>query len=88
MKNKINAYLCIIGLFATIIFSNCATTRHYDFSLKNTLSIFRLNNGKDHYFCIPVQYAGDYQIENFGFNGGYILDLFDNHIKPLDFQSL
>jgi hypothetical protein len=72
MKHKINVYVCIMGLFAAIIFSNCATTRRYDFSLKNTLSIFLLNNGKDHYFCIPVQYMGDYQIEKFEFNNGEI----------------
>ena len=72
MKNKINAYLCIIGLLAAIIFSNCASTRHYDFSLKNTLAIFLLNNGEEHYFCIPVQYVGDYQIEKFEFTGGNI----------------
>jgi hypothetical protein len=62
-----------MGLFAAIILSNCATTHHYDFSLKNTLSIFLLNNGKVHYFCIPVQYMGDYQIEKFEFNNGNIL---------------
>jgi len=72
MKSKINVYVCIMGLLAAIIFSNCATTRRYDFSLKNTLAIFLLNNGKDHYFCIPVQYMGDYQIEKFEFNNGNI----------------
>ena len=72
MKSKINAYLCII-VFTAIIFSNCTTTRNYDFSLKNTLSIFLLNNGKDHYFCIPVQYMGDYQVAGFEFDNGNIL---------------
>ena len=62
-----------MGLFAATIFSSCATTRQYDFSLKNTLSIFLLNNGKEPYFCIPVQYMGDYQIEKFEFNNGNIL---------------
>jgi hypothetical protein len=61
-----------MGLFVAIIFSNCASARHYDFSLKNTLSIFLLNNGKAHYFCIPVQYMGDYQIEKFEFSNGNI----------------
>jgi len=73
MKSKINVYLCIMGLFAAIIFSNCTNKRHYDFSLKNTLSIFLLNNGKDYYFCIPVQYFGDYQIVGFEFDNGNIL---------------
>jgi len=72
MKSKINIYPCIICLFAAIIFSNCTAKRQYDFSLKNTLSIFLLNNEKDHYFCIPVQYMGDYQIEKFEFNSGNI----------------
>jgi len=72
MKGKINVYLCIVGLFAAIIFSNCANKRSYDFSLKNTLSIFLLNNGENYYFCIPVQYMGDYQIGSFEFNNGNI----------------
>jgi len=73
LKHKyIFRHLCIMGLFAAIIFSNCASARHYDFSLNNTLSIFLLNNGKAHYFCIPVQYMGDYQIEKFDFTGGNI----------------
>ena len=73
MKSKICFYLCIIGLCTVIIFSNCANKRQYDFSLKDTLSIFMLENEKDHYFCIPVQYMGDYQIEKFEFDNGNIL---------------
>jgi len=72
MKSKINACLCIMILFAVIIFSDCKTVRQNNFSLKNTLSIFLLNNGKDHYFCIPVQYIGDYHIAGFEFNNGNI----------------
>jgi hypothetical protein len=65
-------------LFGAIIFSNCALTRQNDFSqfnfsLKNTLSIFLLNNEKDYYFCIPVQYIGGYQIGSFEFDNGNIL---------------
>ncbi|MDR2942003.1 MAG: hypothetical protein LBV17_05390 [Treponema sp.] len=41
--------------------------------MKNTLSIFLLNNKKDYYFCIPVQYVGDYQISGFEFTNGNIL---------------
>jgi len=78
MKSKINIYLCIIGLFASITLLNCAKTRQndfskYNFSLKDTLSIFLLNNEKGYYFCIPVQYMGDYQISRFEFNNGNIL---------------
>jgi hypothetical protein len=73
MTSKIYAFLCVLGLIPIIIFSNCSITHHYDFSLKNTLSIFLLNNEKGYYFCIPIQYVGDYQIENFNFNSGYVL---------------
>ena len=55
-----------------IVLSNCATTRQYNFSLKNTLSIFMLNNGKESFFCIPVQYMGDYHIGKFDYSNGYI----------------
>jgi len=78
MKSKINVYLCIIGLFALISLSNCAKTRQndfskYNFSLKDTLSIFLVNNEKGYSFCIPVQYTGDYQISRFDFDNGDIL---------------
>jgi hypothetical protein len=64
-------------LFPAITFPNCVTTRQngfsqYNFSLKNTLSIFLLNNEKGYYFCIPVQYMGDYQISRFEFNNATI----------------
>ena len=59
-------------LFVAFFSSNCTTTRHYDLSLDKTLSIFLLNNGENEFFCIPVQYMGDYQIESFEFSGGYI----------------
>jgi len=61
-----------MGLFTAVVFSSCASARHYDFTLKNTLSIFLLNDEKDHFFCIPVQYVGDYQIERFEFINGNI----------------
>jgi len=61
-----------MALFTAIIFSSCASARHYDFTLKNTLSIFLLHNERDYFFCIPVQYIGDYQIESFEFNNGNI----------------
>ena len=73
MKNKIYTCLFILGLFAAIIFSSCTSTPHYDFSLKDTLSVFLLDNGKNNYFCIPVQYLGDYQITGFEFDNGNIL---------------
>jgi hypothetical protein len=77
MKNKIVFYLFIISLFLAFTFPNCVTTHQngysqYNFSLKNTLSIFLLKNEKGYYFCIPVQYMGDYQISRFEFNNGNI----------------
>jgi hypothetical protein len=53
-------------------FLNCAATGHYNFSFKNTLSIFLLNGEDGYFFAIPVQYIGNYQIESFEFNNGYI----------------
>jgi len=72
MKPKIAARLCFLGIFAAILFSNCAAADNFDFSLKDTVAIFLLNNGKEHYFCIPVQYMGDYQVGNFEFTGGSV----------------
>jgi hypothetical protein len=72
---KNNSFLFVIGLFIMFIFINCAATptRQYNFSLKNTLSIFLLNDKNNYSFAIPIQYIGDYQLENFEFNKGYIL---------------
>jgi transcriptional regulator with XRE-family HTH domain len=68
-----NVFLLVIGFFVTISLIGCATTSHYNFSLKNTLAIFMLNNGKNYHFAIPIQYIGDYQIQSFEFDHGYIL---------------
>ena len=55
-----------------IFISGCASVQ-YNFSLKNTLSVFLLNNENGRFFCIPVQYMDYYQIEKFDFNSGNIL---------------
>jgi hypothetical protein len=87
MKSKINFCSYIIGLFVVFTLSNCATTRQkdfsqYNFTLKNTLSIFLLNNEKGYFFCIPVQYVGDYQISRFKFdNGNILIDDYDILLK-------
>jgi len=73
MERKSNPYLCVIGIFAALIFSHCENARKYDFICQNTMSIDISNNGKNYYFSIPVQYIGDYQIEAFDFINGYIL---------------
>ncbi|MDR0475940.1 MAG: hypothetical protein LBH43_20025, partial [Treponema sp.] len=70
-------YLSSMCIFVAIFIASCAKTRQnnfseYNFSLKNTLSIFLLNNEKGHYFCIPVQYLGNYQISSFEFGNGNI----------------
>jgi len=70
---KINYFfLGLFVLLTSIMLSNCAASRQYNFTLKNTLAIFMLNDEKGWYFCIPVQYMGEYQLGKFDFNGGNI----------------
>jgi hypothetical protein len=64
---------------------NCSA-KTYNFSLKNTLAIFLLNDGENYYFSIPVQYIGDYHIGGFEFDTGYIL--IGNHEIPLSRDDL
>ena len=75
MKRKNNVCFCILALLIAIFLVACVSlkTRHYNFTLKNTLSVFMLNNEKDHYFCIPVQYMDDYQLGSFDFVRGNIV---------------
>jgi len=78
-------------LLAVIALSSCATTRQkdfsqYDFSLKDTLSIFLLKNEKGYYFCIPIQYEGDYQISRFEYDQGDIL--IGNYEIPLKREEI
>jgi hypothetical protein len=77
-KAKKNVNVCFIALLAALSFSNCATIRQkdfsqYNFTLKDTVSIFLIDDKKPPYFCIPVQYMGDYQIGRFEFDHGNIL---------------
>jgi hypothetical protein len=64
--------LVILGFFIIALFSACKSIPQYDFTLNNTLAIFLLKNEKESYFCIPVQYMGDYHISNFTFVDGCI----------------
>jgi hypothetical protein len=64
--------LVILGFIIIALFSACKTIPHYHFTLNNTVAIFLLENKKDYYFCIPVQYMGDYHISNFVFVNGFI----------------
>jgi hypothetical protein len=65
-------FVIILGFFTVILFSTCKTIPQYDFSLNNTLAIFLLEDKSDYYFCMPIQYMCDYQINNFLFVKGYI----------------
>jgi hypothetical protein len=69
---RMKIFLFCIGLLISISFISCATTSNNDLTLKNTLSIFLLNDGNNYYFSIPVQYIGDYHIGSFEFDNGYI----------------
>jgi hypothetical protein len=71
MKPNI-AFLSIIGLFTAVFFLNCTSLSRYNLTLKNTLSVFLIEEGTDQFFSIPIQYIGDYQIESFEFNNGFI----------------
>ena len=78
MKSKTIICLIVIILFIAIFLSNCMTTQQndftkYNFSLHNTVSIFLLNDGNNFYFCIPVQYFGNYQIQAFEFDNGSVI---------------
>jgi len=75
MKRKNNTHLCVFILFVTIIFSNCArtNTRQFDFSLHDTVSIFLLENEAGFFFCIPIQYLGNFHIGSFEFTNGLIV---------------
>ena len=75
MKGTGNTRLCIFILFAAIILSTCTGTniRQFDFSLHNTVSIFLLENEAGFFFCIPIQYLGDFHIGSFEFTNGLIV---------------
>jgi len=77
MKGTSTTRLCILVLFAAIILSNCASvrtsTRPFNLSLHNTVSIFLLENEAGFFFCIPIQYLGDFHISCFEFTSGLIV---------------
>ena len=66
-------FLRVFGLFVVISLSNCVSARQYNFSLKNTLSVFMLNDKNNYCLCIPVQYLGDYHIGGFDYANGLIV---------------
>ncbi|MCL2272805.1 MAG: hypothetical protein FWC19_08420 [Treponema sp.] len=72
MKRIIKIFLCFFCLFAVISLSGCLTARKYNLSLANTVSVFMLNNEKGSFFCIPVQYMGDYHIGGFNYTKGFV----------------
>ena len=66
--------LYILLLFTIVFFMNCTsmTVKKNTFSLKDTLSVFLLNNEKGTFFCIPVQYLCNFHINSFEFINGAI----------------
>jgi len=86
MTSKPAACFFLLAFFAAFFFSACKPSPHYDFICKNTMSISILYNGKNHYFSIPVQYVGDYQIESFNFLRGYVL--IGNYNIPLERNNI
>jgi hypothetical protein len=73
MERKRKSYSFFLIILIAIVFSDCANTQKYEFACQNTVSIFLLDNGKDYYFNIPIQYIGNYQINSFEFVNGYVL---------------
>lgn len=71
---------------AALFLCACKPPPQYDFVCQNTMSISILYNGKNHYFSIPVQYVGDYQIESFNFLRGYVL--IGNYNIPLERNNI
>jgi len=86
MTSKPAAYFFLLALLAAFFLSACKPSPHYDFICKNTMSISILYNGKNHYFSIPVQYIGYYQIETFDFLKGYVL--IGNYNIPLERNNI
>jgi len=74
MKIMYRNCLCILNLFTVIFFLNCSNmpAQKHCFSLKDTLSVFLLKNEKGAFFCMPVQYLGNYHINSFEFINGTI----------------
>ena len=70
--------LYVFILLLIVYLSSCSTLpktnfSDFNFSFNNTMSIFLLKNEKGHFFCIPVQYIGEFQLNNFDFTSGNIL---------------
>ena len=74
MKITYKNILSILILFTIIFFLNCTnkTAQKQDFTLKDTLSVFLLNNEKGTFFCIPIQYIDNFHINSFEFINGVI----------------
>jgi hypothetical protein len=78
MKGKNQTRLCSLILSALIFLLNCTSTSPRqlsvsDFSLHNTVSIFLLENEAGFFFCMPIQYHGDFHIGSFEFTKGIIV---------------
>ena len=73
MKRINRIYPVFLTLLMIVIITNCSSAHRNNLSFKNTLSIFMINNNDESFFCIPVQYTGDYHIGRFDFNSGSVL---------------
>jgi len=73
MKRTNIVCLLFLTLIMIVITTNCTNIRLNNFSFRNTLSIFIINNEKESFLCIPVQYMGDYHIGEFEFSAGSVL---------------
>ena len=86
MKTSNKTFLFISALIAIIIISGCASAhtspqnqsrsnqRGYNFTLNNTVAVYMVNDSKNNqFFCVPIQYAFEYQIQSFELTESFIL---------------
>jgi hypothetical protein len=69
---RVIVILILITVFISCTMSKSEDFSQYNFSTKNTLAIFLLKNERGWFFCIPIQYLGNYKIDNFKFDTGNI----------------
>jgi len=86
MRTMKKLFLYVFILIAAVIFSGCASVKPalrqdarskqhgYNFNLNNTLAVYMVNDEKNNpFFCIPVQYVFEYQMQSFELTDSYIM---------------
>jgi len=86
MRKIIITSLNVLVLAAAVIYSGCASTqaavqrdsrsnqRSYNFTFNNTVAAYIVNDGKNNqFFCVPIQYAFEYQIQSFDLTESFIM---------------